>query len=146
MSAPPKPIVAPGPTPHGPPGWEERQQGRLASGDLTAEKQSSNFHDDSILVDGHDTGKQTVAHHEHKGGMEGFKDKIHHLGEKMSLVPPTEEREHGTPMQVAAHRQVRRRRADQIETAFSSISLIGNSLLGCFHYARIRGWRSLLTH
>jgi len=117
MSSAPRPIVAPGPTPQGPPGWEEKQQERLSSGQLTNEKQSSNYHDD-ILKDQHqDTGLQSISHDHQsttdsssssssKGGLAKVKDKVHKLGEKMSLVPPTEESEHGNSMERSAHRQV----------------------------------------
>lgn len=110
----PKPIVKPGPSAQGPPGWEEKQQQRLSSGTLTNQKQSSNYHDDAVAIDNHaDTGYETVYHdpadtttseHPHK---EGIKEKLHHLGEKLALVPPQEKDEHGNPLEFSAHRQVR---------------------------------------
>lgn len=113
----PKPVVTPGPTPHGPPGWEEKQQERLASGVLTNEKQSSNYHDDVVPDAQTDTGEKTISHletsdlsgdHKKTSGLAKMKQKMHHVGEKLALVPPTEEDEHGNPLERSAHRQVSR--------------------------------------
>ncbi|UZJ56498.1 hypothetical protein CBS101457_005818 [Exobasidium rhododendri] len=107
MSGTPRPIVTPGPTPQGPPGWEEKQQQRLASGDLTNTKQSSNFHDDIQEGSHTDSGihSTTESHKTAKGPLAGLKEKVHHIGEKMSLVPPIERDEHGNAMERSAHTQ-----------------------------------------
>jgi hypothetical protein len=117
----PKPIIAPGPSPHGPPGWEEKQQQRLSSGQLTNDKQSSNYHDDTVVDAGNDhladTGFETVnhdpndkiipdEHHDDLHRKTTVKDKLHHIGEKLAIVPPLEKDEHGNPLQFSAHRQV----------------------------------------
>jgi hypothetical protein len=109
MTGTPKPIVTPGPTPQGPPGWEEKQKERLASGTLTNQKQSSNFHDDIQQGTHTDSGAHTVTEghsSSSKGPLAGLKEKVHHLGEKMALVPPTEKDEHGNALERSAHRQV----------------------------------------
>lgn len=114
----PKPLVAPGPSPHGPPGWEKRQQERLSSGELTNDKQSSNFHDDVVIDQQKDSGFQTVSHnntssssadsqHQQHKGTSKVKDQLHHIGENLALVPPTEKNEHGNALERSAHRQVR---------------------------------------
>jgi hypothetical protein len=137
----PKPIVTPGPTPEGPPGWEEKQQKRLASGDLTNEKQSSNYHDDIQEGQRTDTGSKTASHEidSPQGGMAKVKSKIHKIGEKMALVPPTEGSETGNAMERSAHRQVSCTVLYYLVAYKPNLnSDTGSAFLGCFHDARMK--------
>lgn len=166
----PKPIVAPGPTPHGPPGWEEKQQERLSSGQLTNEKQSSNFHDDAIVDHNRDTGFQTISHEtsdssssikkstdseqqqQHHKGLSKVKDQLHHIGEKMALVPPTEKDEHGNALERSAHRQVSN--FPRIHLAYSSSNSIHfrmhrqcqSNVLGSISFTVIKSRTMICTH
>lgn len=102
----PKPIVTPGPTPQGPPGWEEKQQKRMESGELTVEKQSTSYHGDQP-TDQLNANPASEPEGEHKGGMDKLKDQVHKVGEKMALVPPKAGEDQGTSAERSAHRQVR---------------------------------------
>lgn len=91
----PKPIIRPGPTADGPPGWEERQQERLTSSSTQASGGSVSGHgrqpSDSKGVpetgDEPDAGLQNTDADRGKP-MGKFKSKLHRLGEKMAFVPP----------------------------------------------------------
>ena len=83
MSGPKKPIasvVRPGRAPEGPPGWEEKR----------IEKEQA-------------ATERTKEENERppSTGLQGIKDKIHHLGEKMHLVVPKNPED-----QTAAQQQV----------------------------------------
>lgn len=127
----PKPIIRPGPTAAGPPGWEERQQDRLSSaathssnGETTtishgrSSSNQSNGGEGGIERDqkgvprvNSNTGQlqEQPAEFQHdppkeaKVGLGGkLKNKFHKMGEKLAIIPPRDA-EAGVSTQVSIH-------------------------------------------
>lgn len=109
----PKPIVTPGPSPQGPPGWGEQQQERIASVSTNNEAQVS--HDlppeaDQATNDastdysrGHGRKPSNLSSKSNKSSSEKgkFKSMFHKMGEKLAFVPPRNS-EAGTSTQNAS--------------------------------------------
>ncbi|PWZ02140.1 hypothetical protein BCV70DRAFT_198419 [Testicularia cyperi] len=65
---PPPSIIRPGKAPEGPPGWEKRRIEKQVQQEQEQEKRNHR--------------------RENSSGMQGIKDKVHKIGEKMHLVEP----------------------------------------------------------
>lgn len=127
----PKPIIRPGPTAAGPPGWEERQQERLSSiGTQSSSGETRTSHGRSSsgntgaggVVDGVERDDKGVPIVDSKTGQLSqqpvefqedppteanvslagkIKSKFHKVGEKLAFVPPRDA-EAGVSTQVSA--------------------------------------------